>query len=111
MASRPQQNPGRDPLVDPVRNALNSVHAHFAIGRAGPALSGGGRAVRGDRRYERADASAIEALLARGEQVYIFNEPPKEMNGLSAGPPLHVFQMMAPDDPVLEADEKGGDRS
>jgi hypothetical protein len=53
----------------------------------------------------------LEALLARGEQVYIFNEPPKEMKGLSAGPPLHLFQMMAPDDPVLEADEKGGDRS
>jgi GNAT superfamily N-acetyltransferase len=109
MASRPQKNPGGDPLLDPVRKALNSVHAHFAIGRA-PV-----------RRYP-ADVAPfaviddiseptlarLEALLAPGEQVYIFTEPPKEMKGLSAAPPLHIFQMIAPDEPVLEADEKEG---
>jgi GNAT superfamily N-acetyltransferase len=87
-----------DPLLDPVRNALNSAHAHFAIGRP-PA-----------RRYPAEvspfavidDTSAptlarLEALLVPGEQVYIFNQPPAQMNGLSVGPPLHTFQMLGPD--------------
>ena len=39
----------------------------------------------------------LEALLVPGEQVYIFNEPPAQMNGLSVGPPLHTFQMLGPD--------------
>jgi ribosomal protein S18 acetylase RimI-like enzyme len=87
-----------DPLGDPVRNALNSTHAHFAIGRA-PA-----------RRYpaevspfaviddvSEPTLARLEALLAPGEQVYIFNEPPARMNGLCVGPPLHTFQMLGPD--------------
>ncbi len=95
-----------DPLLDPVRNALNSVHAHFAVGQA-PA-----------RRYpsevapfaviddmSKPTLSVLEALLAPGEQVYIFNEPPKKMNGLSLGPPLHTFQMLAAEDPELEIGE------
>jgi hypothetical protein len=49
--------------------------------------------------------SVLEALLAPGEQVYIFDEPPKKMNGLSVGPPLHTFQMLAPEDPQLEIGE------
>jgi ribosomal protein S18 acetylase RimI-like enzyme len=94
-----------DALLDPLRNALNSVHAHFATGCA-PA-----------RRYPEAvspfavidDTSQptlarLEALLQPGEQVYIFNEPPPRMNGLSVGPPLHTFQMLGPEplafDPV-----------
>ena len=87
-----------DPLLDPVRNALNSAHAHFAIGRP-PA-----------RRYpaevspfaviddtSEPTLARLEALLVPGEQVYIFNEPPAQMNGLSVGPPLHTFQMLGPD--------------
>ncbi len=92
-----------DALLDPVRNALNSIHAHFAVGRA-PA-----------RRYPEEvapfavidDASEptlawLEALLAPGEQVYIFNEPPSEMNRLAVGPPLHTFQMLGPEPPSFE---------
>jgi GNAT superfamily N-acetyltransferase len=95
-----------DPLLDPVRNALNSVHARFTVGHA-PA-----------RRYPsdvapfaviddmgKPTLSALEALLAPGEQVYIFNEPPKKMNGLSLGPPLQTLQMLAPEYPELEIGE------
>jgi GNAT superfamily N-acetyltransferase len=95
-----------DPLVDPVRNALNSVHARFAVGQASA------------RRYPAEVApfaviddtseptlSRLGALLVPGEQVYIFNEPPKEMNGLFFGPPLHTFQMLAPEDATIEIGE------
>jgi ribosomal protein S18 acetylase RimI-like enzyme len=95
-----------DPLLDPVRNALDSVHAHFTVGQA-PA-----------RRYPSDVApfaviddmseptlSLLEALLPPGEQVYILNEPPKKLNGLSLGPPLHTLQMLAPEDPQLEIAE------
>ena len=93
-----RKNMNSDPLLDPVRNALNSEHAHFTIGGA-PA-----------RRYPAEVApfaviddtseptlARLEALLAPGEQVYIFNEPPAQRNGLSAGPPLHTFQMLGPE--------------
>jgi GNAT superfamily N-acetyltransferase len=95
-----------DPLVDPVRHALNSVHAHSAIGRA-PA-----------RRYAAEvapfavvdDTSAptlarLEALLAPGERVYIFNATPGQMKGLSVGPPLHTFQILGPESPAVETRE------
>lgn len=95
-----------DPLVDPVRNALNSVHARFAVGQASA------------RRYPAEVApfaviddtseptlSRLGALLVPGELVYIFNEPPKEMNGLFFGPPLHTFQMLAPEDATIEIGE------
>jgi ribosomal protein S18 acetylase RimI-like enzyme len=88
----------RDPLPDPVRHALNSVHAHFAIGHA-PA-----------RRYPPEVApfaviddmseptlTRLQELLTPGELVYIFNEPPAQMDGLSVGPPLHTFQMLGPE--------------
>jgi hypothetical protein len=94
-----------DPLVDPVRNALNSAHAPSAVGQA-PA-----------RRYpadvapfavidDTSEPTLLQfgALLVPEEQVYIFNEPPKEMSGLF-GPPLHTFQMVAPEDPTLEIGE------
>src|ERR1035438_459571 len=87
-----------DPLADPVRHALNSVHSHLAIGQA-PA-----------RRYPKEVApfaviddtseptlANLRALLSRGEQVYIFNEPPGPMNGLTVGPPLDTFQMVGPE--------------
>jgi GNAT superfamily N-acetyltransferase len=93
-----RKNMNNDPLLDPVRNALNSEHAHFAIGSA-PA-----------RRYpaEVAPFAVIDdtskptlarlgALLSPGEQVYIFNQPPAQMDGLAAGPPLHTFQMLGPE--------------
>jgi GNAT superfamily N-acetyltransferase len=91
-----------------VRNALNSEHAHFALGEK-PA-----------RRYSahvapfaviddtsQATLSRLEAMLAPGEKVYIFSEPPAKMKGLSAGPPLHTFQMLAPEGPVVETGENG----
>jgi GNAT superfamily N-acetyltransferase len=92
-----------DPLLDPVRNALNSVHAHFVVGQV-PA-----------RRYPPEvapfavidDSSAptlarLQALMGPGDQVYIFGEPPARMKGLSAGPPLHTFQMLGPERPPAE---------
>jgi ribosomal protein S18 acetylase RimI-like enzyme len=95
-----------DPLADPVRHALNSAHHHFEIGSA-PA-----------RRYPEEVApfavvddtseptlARLQPLLAPGEQVYIFNEPPAGMKGLTAGPPLHVFQMLWPEAAVIEGDE------
>jgi ribosomal protein S18 acetylase RimI-like enzyme len=93
-------------LVDPARHALNSVHAHFAIGYA-PA-----------RRYPAEVApfaviddiseptlSRLEALLAPKEQVYIFHEPPMHMNGLEAGSPLHTLQMLGPEFLPVEGSE------
>jgi ribosomal protein S18 acetylase RimI-like enzyme len=87
-----------DSLADPLRHALNSAHAHFAIGHA-PA-----------RRYppEVAPFAVIDdiseptlmrlrELLTPGELVYIFNEPPAQMDRLSVGPPLHTFQMLGPE--------------
>jgi ribosomal protein S18 acetylase RimI-like enzyme len=86
-----------DPLADPVRHALNSVHAHFAVGHA-PA-----------RRYPPEVApfavvddmreptlARLEELLRSGELVYIFNQPRSQMEGFSVGPPLHTFQMLGP---------------
>jgi len=97
-----------DPLLDPVRSALNGVHAHFAVGHA-PA-----------RRYPSEVApfaviddtseptlARLEALMAPGDQVYIFDEPPSRMNGLSAGPPLHTFQMLGPEHPTVDARDEG----
>jgi ribosomal protein S18 acetylase RimI-like enzyme len=88
----------RDPLADPVRHALNSVHAHFAIGLA-PA-----------RRYPPEVApfaviddmseptlTRLQELLTPGELVYTFNAAPAQMDGLSVGPPLHTFQMLGPE--------------
>ncbi len=98
----------RDPLADPVRHALNSVQAHFAIGHA-PA-----------RRYPPEVApfaviddmseptlTRLQELLTPGELVYIFNEPPAQMEGLSVGPPLHTFQMLAPEPPPAVETRKG----
>jgi ribosomal protein S18 acetylase RimI-like enzyme len=96
-----------DPLLEPVRYALNSVHAHFVIGHA-PA-----------RRYppEVAPFAVIDdmsgptlerlkELLTSGERVYIFNEPPALMDGLSVGPPLHTLQMLGPEPlPTVQARE------
>ena len=92
------QSMSNDPLADPVRHALNSVHRHLAIGRASA------------RRYPRgvAPLAAIDdtseptlanlrALLSPGEQVYIFNEPPGRMNGLAVGSPLVSRQMVGPE--------------
>jgi len=39
----------------------------------------------------------LQELLTPGELVYIFNEPPAQMDGLSVGPPLHTFQMLGPE--------------
>jgi ribosomal protein S18 acetylase RimI-like enzyme len=108
MASRARQNPGSDPLLDPVRNALNSEHAHFSVGetpaRRYPA-SVAPFAVVDD--MSEATLARLEAMLTPGEQVYIFNKPPAKMKGLVAGPPLHTFQMLAPERPVVETGENG----
>jgi hypothetical protein len=98
----------RDPLADPVRHALNSVRAHFAIGHA-PA-----------RRYPPEVApfaviddmsvstlTRLQELLTPSELVYIFNEPPGQMDELSVGPPLHTFQMLAPEPPPAVETHKG----
>src|SRR5258706_187405 len=86
-----------EPLLDPVWNALETVHAHFAVG-SGPA-----------RRYPAevtpfgalADASwatlaEFEVLLEPGERIYVFGSQPETTNGLSIGPPLQCHQMLGP---------------
>ncbi len=87
-----------DPLADPVRHALNSAHAHFAIGHA-PArrypLEVAPFAVIDD--MSEPTLTRLQELLTPGELVYIFNEPPAQMDGLSVGPPLHTFQMLGPE--------------
>jgi GNAT superfamily N-acetyltransferase len=107
--SVPSKNMNSDPLSDPIRHALNSVHAHFAIGHA-PA-----------RRYppevapfavidhvSEPNVTRLRELLTPGELVYIFNEPVAQMDGLSVGPPLHTFQMLGPEPPpAVEASEDG----
>lgn len=92
-----------EPLLDPVWNALETVHAHFAVG-SGPA-----------RRYpaevtpfgtladaSRATLAEFEELLAPGERVYVFGSQPETTNGLSIGPPLHCHQMLGPLHPRVE---------
>jgi ribosomal protein S18 acetylase RimI-like enzyme len=91
-------NTSDDPLLDPVGNALDSTHAHFAIG-SGLA-----------RRYPAdvapfavlADASpesfaGLAELLAPGERIYLLGEEPRVSNGLAVGEPLHTFQMIGPE--------------
>jgi ribosomal protein S18 acetylase RimI-like enzyme len=92
-----------EPLLDPVWNALETVHAHFAVG-SGPA-----------RRYPAevtpfgalADASwatlaEFEELLEPGERIYVFGSQPETTNGLSIGPPLQCHQMLGPLHPPVE---------
>jgi ribosomal protein S18 acetylase RimI-like enzyme len=86
-----------DLLLDPVKNALDTVHARFAVG-TGPA-----------RRYPAdvapfavvADAShgslaQLEELIVPGERVYLLGDPPPTTKGLGIGSPLHTFQMLGP---------------
>jgi ribosomal protein S18 acetylase RimI-like enzyme len=97
-----------DPLLDPVWNALQTAHSHFAVGR-GPA-----------RRYPAevvpfgalADASQatleqFQELLEPGERVYVLGNAPEASNGLTVGPPLHCHQMLGPSHPVHAAVETG----
>jgi hypothetical protein len=95
-----------DPLVDPVRNVLNSAHAPFTVGQA-PARRHPAEVAPFAVIDDTSEPTLLQlgAQLVPGEQVYIFNEPPKEMNGLFFGPPLHTFQMVAPEDPTLEIGE------
>ena len=84
-------------LVNPVWNALNTVHARFAVGR-GPA-----------RRYpmevlpfaaladfNNSHLEPLEELLRPGEQVYLFGAHPKATKRVAVGEPLDCFQMLGP---------------
>jgi hypothetical protein len=98
-----------EPLFDPVWNALETVHAHFAVG-SGPA-----------RRYPAevtpfgalADASwatlaEFEELLEPGERIYVFGSQPETTNGLSIGPPLQCHQMLGPLHPSRDRHRQNG---
>jgi ribosomal protein S18 acetylase RimI-like enzyme len=98
-----------EPLLDPVWNALETVHAHFAVG-SGPA-----------RRYPAevtpfgalADASwatlaEFEELLEPGERIYVFGSQPETTNGLSIGPPLQCHQILGPLHPSRDRHRQNG---
>lgn len=94
-----------DPLLDPAWNALETEHAHFAVGD--------GRV----RRYPMevvpfaalADNSAdsltkLGQLLAAGEHVYLFGPQSVGASGMKVGPPLNCYQMLGPSSLSVETD-------
>jgi GNAT superfamily N-acetyltransferase len=83
--------------VDPVWNALQTIHAHFAL-RNGTAV-----------RYpadvvpfaamdpgNHSDPSPLAQLLTLGEHVYVIGARPQATNILRVGPALNCFQMIFP---------------
>jgi predicted GNAT family acetyltransferase len=92
-----------DPLLDPVWNALETAHSHFAVGRGAA------------RRYpaevvpfgaladnSQATVEQFKELLEPGEQVYVLGNAPEARNGLTVGSPLHCHQMLGPSHAAVE---------
>jgi ribosomal protein S18 acetylase RimI-like enzyme len=92
----------RELLLQPVWNALTSVHAGFAVG-PGPALRYPAEVVPfaalADTRN--ANLEPLEELLVRGEHVYLFGAEPIATERLSVGQPLHTLQMLGPTNPTF----------
>src|SRR5258706_9608516 len=93
-----------DPLLEPAWNALETEHAHFAVGDARV------------RRYPMevvpfaalANHSAdnltkLGELLAIGEHVYLFGPKPVGTSGIKVGPPLNCYQMLGPSSQPVES--------
>ena len=89
-----------DPLLDPVWNALHTIHAHFAVRHESavryPAdVVPYAALLNGDHR----DLSPFAELLAPGERVYLIGARPDSTNNFQVGPPLNCFQMIFPTEP------------
>src|ERR1700724_3583228 len=87
----------KDPLLDPIWNALEVEHARFAIGRGrarrSPAEVVPFAAVADDGEESLAE---LAELLAPNEQVYLIGAQPAAMKDIAVGPPLHCYQMLGP---------------
>jgi GNAT superfamily N-acetyltransferase len=87
-----------DLLLDPVAHALDTTHAHFAIGsrlaRRYPA-NVAPFAVVAD--YNSKSFSALADLLAPRERFYLVGDRPVVSKPLTVGPPLRTFQMIGPE--------------
>jgi ribosomal protein S18 acetylase RimI-like enzyme len=91
-----------------VWNALETVHAHFAVGR-GAARRYPGEVVPFGALADTSQSAVaeLEALLVPNDLVYVFGNQPEAANGLKVGPPLHCHQMLGPLHPAenLRTDE------
>src|SRR5438477_12972345 len=89
-----------DPLLDPVWNALQTIHAHFAL-RNGSAVRYPADVVpyAALANRDHRDLSPFAELLAPGERVYLIGARPEPTNGFQVGPPLNCFQMIFPTEP------------
>jgi predicted GNAT family acetyltransferase len=92
-----------DPLLDPVWNALETAHSHFAVGR-GPARRYPAEVVPFGALADNSQATVeqFKELLEPGEQVYVLGNAPEARNGLTVGPPLHCHQMLGPSHAAVE---------
>jgi GNAT superfamily N-acetyltransferase len=94
---------GDDPLLDPAWNALETEHAHLAVGdgrvRRYPAEVVPFAAV-ADNNAD--NLTRLGELLAPGEHVYLFGPEPIGGHGIKVGPPLHCHQMRAPSRLAIE---------
>jgi ribosomal protein S18 acetylase RimI-like enzyme len=89
-------------LLQPVWNALTSVHAGFAVG-SGPALRYPAEVVPFAALADahNANLAPLEELLVRGEHVYLFGAEPIATERLTVGQPLHTLQMLGPANPTF----------
>jgi GNAT superfamily N-acetyltransferase len=83
--------------VDPVWNALETVHAHFAL-RNGTAVRYPADVVpfAAMDQGNHSDPSPLAQLLTLGEHVYVIGAQPQATNILRIGPALNCFQMIFP---------------
>ncbi len=93
-----------DPLLDPVWNALHTVHAHFAL-RNGSAVRYPADVVpyAAMANPDHADLSPLADLLAPSECVYLIGAQPQATKNLQVGPALDCFQMLFPAAPHADS--------
>jgi GNAT superfamily N-acetyltransferase len=86
--------------VDPVWNALHTVHAHFAL-RNGPAVRYPADVVpfAAMANADHSGISPLAELLDPSEHVYLVGAQPQPAKNLAIGPPLSCFQMLYPAPP------------
>jgi ribosomal protein S18 acetylase RimI-like enzyme len=84
-------------LSDPVWNALQSVHAHFAL-RNGAAVRYPANIVpfAATDHGNPSDLSPLAQLLTLGEHVYVIGAQPQATNTLHVGPAINCLQMIFP---------------
>ena len=87
----------RDPLADPARAALDSVHARFAIRHATAARYPADVApFAALASVDNRDIAALRPLLTRGEHVYLFGDRPPPTPGIAVGDAVDTLQMLGP---------------